>query len=88
MRGGSPKIARRRGRAVAMSHASGGIGQFSRRGGGGSSGGFKSKAQWRWAYATHQPWARKKAHKTAGGKIVRYRRLPARKGAPSARTAR
>lgn len=42
--------------------------------------GFKSKAQWRWAWATHQPWARKKAHETKGGKIVRYRRLPARKG--------
>lgn len=38
--------------------------------------GFKSKKQWRWAFATHQPWAREKAHKTAGGKVVRFRRLP------------
>jgi hypothetical protein len=38
--------------------------------------GFKSKKQWRWAFASHQPWARKKAHKTKGGKKVRYRRLP------------
>ena len=38
--------------------------------------GFKSKKQWRWAFATKQPWAREKAHKTKGGKKVRYRRLP------------
>lgn len=44
-------------------------------------GGFKSKAQWRWAFATHKTWARKKAHKTPGGKGIRYRRLPARKHA-------
>ena len=29
--------------------------------------GFKSKKQWRWAFATKQPWAREKAHKTKGG---------------------
>lgn len=45
----------------------------------GSYAGYKSKKQWRWAFATHQPWAREKAHKTAGGKGVRYRRLPASK---------
>ena len=28
------------------------------------------------AFASKQPWARKKAHKTKGGKKVRYRRLP------------
>ena len=43
--------------------------------------GFSSKAQWRWAFATKQPWARKKAHETKGGKKVRYRRLPKRKKA-------
>jgi hypothetical protein len=43
--------------------------------------GFKSKAQWRWAFANKMRWARGKARKTAGGKIVRYRRLPWRKSA-------
>ncbi|UOW93336.1 hypothetical protein SEA_LABELLE_10 [Mycobacterium phage Labelle] len=38
--------------------------------------GFKSRKQWRWAFATKQPWAREKAHKTKGGKKIRYRRLP------------
>lgn len=46
----------------------------------GSYRGFKSKAQWRWAFATHQAFAHKKAHQTAGGKKVRYDRLPYRKG--------
>lgn len=38
--------------------------------------GYKSKKQWRWAFATGQPWAREKAHKTKGGKGRRYRILP------------
>lgn len=38
--------------------------------------GFKSKKQWRWAFATHQSFAHGKAHKTKGPKKVRYRRLP------------
>lgn len=38
--------------------------------------GFKSKKQWRWAWASHQPWADQKSHRTAGGPRVRYRRLP------------
>lgn len=42
--------------------------------------GFKSRKQWRWAFATKQPWAREKAHKTKGGKGTRYRRLPETKG--------
>lgn len=42
--------------------------------------GFKSKKQWRWAFASGQPWARRKARKTSGGKIARYRRLPRSKG--------
>ena len=46
---------------------------------GGGYAGFKSKKQWKWAFATHQPWAREKAHKTKGGKVTRYRRLPASK---------
>ena len=70
-----------------MSTQTGGLGQFSKRGGRGYRG-FKSKAQWRWAWATHQPWARKKSHETSGGPKVRYRRLPKRKGGPTARTAR
>jgi hypothetical protein len=41
--------------------------------------GFKSRKQWRWAFASKQPWAHEKAHRTSGGKIVRYRRLPASK---------
>jgi len=38
--------------------------------------GYKSKKQWRWAFASKKPWARGKAHKTKGGKKIRYRRLP------------
>ena len=49
--------------------------------------GFVSRQQWKWAFATRQPWAREHAHKTKGGKGVRFRRLPPRKGGPSARTA-
>lgn len=40
--------------------------------------GFASKKQWRWAFATRQPWARRKARETPGGKVIRYRRLPSR----------
>jgi len=46
---------------------------------------FASKAQWRWAFGTHQPWARRHAEATEvsrGG----YKALPTRKGRPSART--
>lgn len=43
---------------------------------GGGYKGFKSKKQWRWAFASRKTWARKKAHETSGGKKVRYRRLP------------
>lgn len=35
---------------------------------------FKSKAQWRWAYATRQPWAREHAEATPS-----YEALPKRK---------
>lgn len=42
--------------------------------------GYSSRAQWRWAFATHQRFAHRKAHATPGGPIVRDRRLPARKG--------
>ena len=45
-----------------------------------SPGPMHSKAQWRYLFATHKPFARKWAHKTPGGKKVRYRRLPPRKG--------
>jgi|KBSSwiStaDraftv2_1062776.scaffolds.fasta_scaffold105552_7 hypothetical protein len=50
--------------------------------------GFRSKKQWRWAFATHQKFAHKWAHETPGGKKVRYRRLPTRVGRPTARTLR
>ena len=40
---------------------------------------FRSKRQWRWAFATGKSWARRWAHETPGGKGVRYRRLPSRK---------
>ncbi|MGC4925553.1 hypothetical protein [Streptomyces sp. DT117] len=44
--------------------------------------GFKSKAQWKlfWANPRLRRYARGKAHATKGGKVTRYRRLPARKG--------
>ena len=51
-----------------------------------SPGPMHSKAQWRFLFATHKPFAHKWAHQTAGGPIVRYRRLPMRKGAPGVRT--
>jgi hypothetical protein len=56
--------------------------------------GFKSKAQWRFFFAKgrtnpkFRKWAHEKAHATAGGPKIRYRRLPGRKGAPTARTLR
>jgi len=49
--------------------------------------GFVSKAQWRFFFfkgkrnPKFRALAHKEAHKTPGGKKVRYRRLPARKGA-------
>lgn len=41
--------------------------------------GFGSRAQWRWAFASKQPWARSAAHSTKGGPRVRYHRLPGHK---------
>jgi hypothetical protein len=44
--------------------------------------GFVSVAQWRWAYATHQTFAHKEAHKAqavGGGPIIAYHKLPGRK---------
>ncbi len=38
--------------------------------------GFKSKKQWRWAFANKKPWARGKARKTKGPRKIRFRRLP------------
>lgn len=38
--------------------------------------GFKSKKQWRWAFANKKRFARRMAHRTKGGKKTRYRRLP------------
>ncbi|AKF14338.1 hypothetical protein SEA_VINCENZO_76 [Mycobacterium phage Vincenzo] len=79
LRGGTRKIARsRRPGTIALHAKAGGIATFAKGGGGGYRG-FKSKKQWRWAWATKQPWARKKSHETAGGPKVRYRRLPASK---------
>lgn len=53
-----------------------------------SPGPMHSKAQWRFLWATKKPFAEKWSHETAGGPKIRYRRLPERKGAPTARTAR
>jgi hypothetical protein len=41
---------------------------------------FRSRAQWRWAFANKKSFARRWARSTPGGKGVRYRRLPPRKG--------
>lgn len=43
--------------------------------------GFASKAQWRLFFANPRlrRYAKRKARETAGGKVARYRRLPARK---------
>lgn len=77
---------------MAMSARTGGVGQFSAGSGGRKGGrgyrGFKSKAQWRWAWATHQPFARKKSHETAGGPKIRYHRLPERKSVATSKTGR
>ena len=64
-------------RAVRMSAATGGVGKVV-----GMSSGFKSRAQWRLFFARPdlRRYAKRKAHATKGGKIVRYRRLPERKG--------
>jgi len=52
--------------------------------------GFASKAQWRMFFANPKlrKYAHDKAHATKGGPKVRYRRLPARKRGPTARTLR
>lgn len=47
---------------------------------------FYSKAQWRWAFASHKTWARRQARRTPGPPKIRFDRLPARTGAPGART--
>lgn len=51
---------------------------------------FKSKAQWKLFFAkpSLRKYAHEKAHATPGGKGARYRRLPTRKRAPGARSAR
>jgi hypothetical protein len=52
--------------------------------------GFVSKKQWRYFFVNPRlrGYAHKEAHKTPGGKVVRYRRLPTRKSAPGLRSAR
>lgn len=49
---------------------------------------FKSKAQWRWAFATHQPFAHRWAEQIerSRGEKTGYRSLPRKKGRPSATT--
>jgi hypothetical protein len=42
---------------------------------------MKSKAQWRFLFATHKPFARKWAHQTPS-----YKALPRRKGAGTGKT--
>jgi hypothetical protein len=46
-----------------------------------SPGPFRSKAQWAWAWATHQPFAEKWAHQIEAerGKVTGYRSLPRNK---------
>lgn len=40
---------------------------------------FQSQSQWAWAFATGQPWARRWAHESPGGKGKWFRRLPYKK---------
>lgn len=52
--------------------------------------GFVSKKQWRYFFVNPKlraRYAHKEAHKTPGGPVVRYRRLPLRKSAPGVRSA-
>lgn len=75
---GRAKVARRGHGGPTLSSSTGGVGAFSARSGGRGGGGyrgFKSKKQWKWAWANKKPWARKKAHETKGG----YHSLPASK---------
>lgn len=47
--------------------------------------GFTSRAQWKWAFATHQTFAHKEAHKaqaTGGGPIIAFHKLPGRRTLP------
>jgi hypothetical protein len=80
LKGGRSTTGSKGGTAAKMHSNTGGIGKHTSRsgghGGGGTYHGFKSKKQWRWAWASGQPWARKKSHETAGGPKIRYRRLP------------
>lgn len=39
---------------------------------------FRSRKQWRWAFANKKKFAKRWAHATPGGKITRFRRLPTR----------
>lgn len=45
---------------------------------------FASRAQWRWAFATHKPWARRWAETNETSVAQGYRAIPPRKRAPSA----
>lgn len=47
---------------------------------------FASQAQWRWAFGTGQPFARRWAHETPGGRTARYRGLPTKKKASAGLT--
>jgi hypothetical protein len=44
--------------------------------------GFRSRREWRWAFASKQPFAHRKAEASKGGPKVRYRVLPERKVSP------
>ncbi|AZS12546.1 hypothetical protein HWB99_gp010 [Mycobacterium phage DrLupo] len=37
---------------------------------------FHSKKQWKWCFANGKEWCRRHAHRTPGGKKVRYQKLP------------
>jgi len=43
---------------------------------------FASRAQWRWAFATHQPWARRWAEANETSLARGYHRLSRRKSPP------
>lgn len=82
LRRGRARVARRGTGGPTLHRGTGGVGAFTSRSGGRGGGGtsfgyrgFKSKKQWRWAWANKKTWARKKAHETKGG----YKGLPASK---------
>ena len=48
---------------------------------------FASRAQWRWAFATHKPWAHRWAETNETSKARGYHEIPRRKHLPGASRA-